>query len=38
LVEYAKENEVTATCAGNSGFIAITKLNNVLGTKFLPVT
>jgi tripartite-type tricarboxylate transporter receptor subunit TctC len=37
LVEYARKNEVTATCAGNSGFIAITKLNNILGTKFLPV-
>ena len=37
LVEYARENEITATCAGNSGFIAITKLNDILGIKLLPV-
>ncbi|MGB4439340.1 MAG: tripartite tricarboxylate transporter substrate binding protein, partial [Sedimentibacter sp.] len=37
LVEYAKTNEVTTTIAGNAGLIAMSKLNDILGTKFIPV-
>lgn len=37
LIEYAKKNEVTVALPGNPSFISMTKMNNKLGTKFLPV-
>ncbi len=37
LIEYAKKNEVTVAIPGNPSLIAMTRINNELGTKFLAI-